>query len=168
MRGNKPRTCLDIICAILIKFSKIYMKMHEYLQFSIKEAAFLHSLNIVCITEICLLRVKISFFFISIHFKVYTYILNFLCFWFLLVICQCIWMFKKGLFILTNISRSVFNFRLHFWRIFSLPKSCNFTFKEGRIKKEWIQQDLKLFFFWIVISTKINSIGVFLTFILVF
>lgn len=58
--------------------------MNEYLQFSTDEAAFLYSLNILHITENGFLRVRISFIFISIHFKVYAYILNFLFLWFLL------------------------------------------------------------------------------------
>lgn len=95
MRGNKSQIYLYILYVIFNKFSKIYMKMHKYLQFSTDEAAFFYSLSIPHIIEIGLLRVRISFFLITNNFKVYKYNLNFLCFWFLLVICQCIWMWKK-------------------------------------------------------------------------
>lgn len=103
---------------------------------------------------------KPDFLFVTIHFKVYTYILNYLCFWFLLFICHFFWRKKRGggFFIRTNTSGCVLIFRLNFQSIFSLPKSCDFTFKEGRRKNKRIQQDLKLFFFWIVTSTKINSV----------
>lgn len=104
-----------------------------------------------------------DFLFVTIHFKVCTYILNCLCFWFLFFICQFFGRGKKKEFFYSHKyiwSRSVLIFRLNFWSIFSLPKSCNFTFKQGRRKKERIQQDLKLFFFWIVIQHR--SIAYFL------
>lgn len=61
--------------------------MHKYLQFSTDKAAFLYSLNILHIYRNWSSESQ-NFFFLTVNFKVYIYILNFLCSLFPLFICQ--------------------------------------------------------------------------------
>lgn len=122
-------------------FELIVKDIHKYLlQFCTDEAVISVCVYIYIYITFYTLQNLIfrepDFLFVTIHFKVYTYILNYLCFWFLLFICHFFWRKKRGGGIFYSHKYIRMIFRLNF-QLFSLyPRAViSLLKKEGEKTK---------------------------------